>query len=172
MIIIENGTVQDLQKLMSAQERAERLQAELSALQAELSALQEEHRASLAVQELWKENLDQREDEIIRLHKTLADTIDAKNNAYKERNKVVAALAHICCHVLCLPVYVTWHDGAEWEDDWRTVLFIQLPTGQASWHFHDSEKDLLENLPHRRVIWDGHTTEEKYQRLAAWWRKP
>lgn len=38
------------------------------------------------------------------------------------------------------------------EPDWP-VAFIELPTGQVSWHIQ----------PHQRE-WDGHTTEEKYRR--------
>jgi hypothetical protein len=36
------------------------------------------------------------------------------------------------------------------------VVFIQLPTGQVSWH-----------LPQFETAWDGHTTEEKYERAHA-----
>lgn len=39
------------------------------------------------------------------------------------------------------------------EPEWP-VVFIELPTGQVSWH-----------VPQHEVVWDGHTTEEKYQRI-------
>lgn len=39
------------------------------------------------------------------------------------------------------------------EPEWP-VVFIELPTGQVSWH-----------VPQHDVPWDGHTTEEKYQRI-------
>jgi hypothetical protein len=36
-----------------------------------------------------------------------------------------------------------------------------------SWHYHDSDAELFAFVPVREVKWDGHTTEEKYRRLAA-----
>lgn len=93
-----------------------------------------------------------------------------KNNAYKERNMCLAAFAH-AIHAVNNPefdVFVTQHpeDDKEWEDDWRTILVIQRRDWQMTWHFHDSEKYLLKGLPvHNQYEWDGHTTEEKYQRL-------
>jgi hypothetical protein len=86
----------------------------------------------------------------------------AKNNAYSERNRMVAALSKL------FPASLERHDGDEWEDDWRWVVFIDLPTGQASWHLHDSEVPNFGHLA-REVgrKWDGHTTDDKYARLAA-----
>jgi hypothetical protein len=93
-----------------------------------------------------------------------------KNQAYSERNKVVAALAHLLSRNIFrnTRVGVAQHDPTDkdWENDWRTILVIELPTGQVTWHFHDSEKYLLEGLPILDDYkWDGHTTEEKYRRL-------
>jgi hypothetical protein len=88
-----------------------------------------------------------------------------KDQAYSERNKVVAALARTIRN-LGLDVYVAKHIEEDWEDDWRNILVIELPTGQITWHFHDSELDLLKTFKVREgYIYDGHTTEEKYQRL-------
>jgi hypothetical protein len=42
------------------------------------------------------------------------------------------------------------------EPEWP-VAFIELPTGQVSWH-----------LPQHPNAWDGHTTEEKYKRIRDW----
>ena len=53
-----------------------------------------------------------------------------------------------------------------WDDDWRWIVFIDLPTGQASWHINDSELDWfvhLKRYPDQNT-WDGHTTTEKYAR--------
>lgn len=38
------------------------------------------------------------------------------------------------------------------EPEWP-VVYIELPTGQVSWH-----------LPQHERAWDGHSTEEKYRR--------
>lgn len=48
-------------------------------------------------------------------------------------------------------------------------VFIDLPTGQVSWHVHDSELALFDFLPTSdQRCWDGHSTDEKYERLLAW----
>jgi hypothetical protein len=91
----------------------------------------------------------------------LDELIAQKDAAYLERNQVVAALA------TCFPSGVarTAIDG--WSDDWHGCVYIDLPTGQASWHFHDSQAYLFAGLPPYDGVWDGHTTDEKYARLAA-----
>lgn len=84
----------------------------------------------------------------------------AKDAAYAERNQLVRALSKL------YPASLERHDGEGGEDGWRWLVVIDLPTGQASWHIHDSE---LPNFTHLRMCegraWDGHTTEEKYARL-------
>lgn len=42
------------------------------------------------------------------------------------------------------------------DPDWP-VVYIELPTGQVSWH-----------VPAHETPWDKHTTEEKYARCRAW----
>lgn len=90
----------------------------------------------------------------------------AKNQAYSERNQCVALAAR-------LALAVGWntglgrHVGDPWEDDWRNIVFIDLPAGQVSWHIHDSELYLFAFLPPYKGKWDGHTTEEKYGRLKV-----
>lgn len=80
-----------------------------------------------------------------------------KNGAYSERNQVVAALAKL------FPSGVL-HD--ESDPEWW-IVYIDLPTGQVSWHFQTSELPLLDAFPKYEGQWDGHTTGEKYARLAA-----
>lgn len=83
-----------------------------------------------------------------------------KNQAYAERNQLVAALSKLFRSSLVR------HEGEDWEDDWRWVVLIELPTGQCSWHIHDSELPLFDHLSRNHSKqWDGHTTEEKYDRL-------
>lgn len=64
------------------------------------------------------------------------------------------------------------------EPDWP-VLYINLPTGQCTWHIGENDIDLFAHV--RRDVyepWDGHTTEEKYARvdgttelvvMEEWW---
>lgn len=86
--------------------------------------------------------------------------IVAKDQAYHERNELVAALARI------YPSGLATTDIPGWDPKWHGCVYIDLPTGQVSWHFHDSEAFLFEGLPPYRGEWDGHTTEQKYERLA------
>jgi hypothetical protein len=84
-----------------------------------------------------------------------------KNAAYNERNKVVAALARL------FPSGVARTCIEGWSEDWHGCVYIDLPTGQVSWHFHDSQAPLFAGLPPYSGVWDGHDTDEKYRRLAA-----
>lgn len=90
-----------------------------------------------------------------------------KDEAYRERNKVVAAFAKLC-RSLGMAAGLMKHEGEDWEPDWRTLLFIKLPDGsQLTWHFHDSEVDQLKGFDfYPNMKWDGHDTPEKYRRLA------
>lgn len=103
-----------------------------------------------------------------------------KNEAYWERNQLVAALSkvfpsHLCRHP---------DEDKEWENDWRWIVCIHIPVlhrgpsiavanpdwiedTQVTWHIHDSEKPLFDHLEVKENHWDGHTTEEKYQRLST-----
>lgn len=105
-----------------------------------------------------------------------------KDAAYWERNQLVAALSKI------YPSWLERHPSSdkEWEDDWRWIVFIVIPgkeifyeqkyvqggfkvkkPRQLSWHIHDSELVNFMHLKYRLgSSWDGHTTEEKYDRLA------
>lgn len=78
---------------------------------------------------------------------------------YAERNAVVVAFAR-------LAERSGWtvgllHDAE--EPDWP-VLVIDTPGGQVSWHLKSDEARGFGQYPGE---WDGHTTEEKYARLAG-----
>jgi len=84
-----------------------------------------------------------------------------KDNAYAERDKLVAALSK------CFPSYLAKHpDNPDWEPDWMWIVFIDTPEGQCSWHIHDSELGMFSHLTVKENNWDGHSTDEKYERLA------
>lgn len=82
-----------------------------------------------------------------------------KDAAYEERNRVVAALAK------CYPSGIARTTIEGWSDDWHGCVYILMPTGQVSWHYHDSQAWLFANLRPFPWEWDGHTTEQKYARL-------
>lgn len=103
--------------------------------------------------------------------------INIKNRVYQERNICVAAIAHMILEISKFAdfnVGVAQHIGKNCEDDWRTIVVIthwdernpDQKIKQITWHFHDSEKYLLDGLPRiTNYIFDGHNTQGKYQRL-------
>lgn len=106
------------------------------------------------------------------------EIIKQKDQAYWERNQLVAALSKI------YPAWLGYHKEPDWEDDWRTIVYIRIPVKrinnaipvgdptwteemQISWHIHDSDKKYFRHLDPGLEEWDGHTTEEKYRRLRC-----
>lgn len=92
-------------------------------------------------------------------------------DAYSERNACVAAMAKMA-------IANGWKAGLRkttiegWDDCWQNCCWIEFPTGQASWHYHNDDAYLFDGLPEYTEPWDGHTTPEKYARLLAmnvWW---
>jgi len=95
---------------------------------------------------------------LARAHLTAASEKDA---AYLERNRMVALLAGI------YPSGIARTNIPGWLPEWHGCVYIDLPTGQASWHYHDSHAHLFAHLPAYTKAWDGHTTDLKYMRVAA-----
>lgn len=91
-----------------------------------------------------------------------------KDAAYAERNKCVALVARMAI-AMGLAAGLGRHEESDqsWDDDWRNIVFINLPSGQVSWHIHDSDLPMFEFLGQYDGQWDGHTTEEKYSRVLA-----
>lgn len=110
----------------------------------------------------------------------------AKDGAYRERDQLVCALSKV------FPSRLERHPDSDtaWENDWRWIVYIDIPTRypvvfgdmrdmlpesrsfltsikQVSWHIHDSELPMFAHLRRDiRIGWDGHSTEEKYERLS------
>jgi hypothetical protein len=88
----------------------------------------------------------------------LGQQINATNGAYRERAHLVALLAALYPS--------TWNYGDASEPGW-VVVYVELPTGQCSWHVGENDLSLFEHVERDdSTIWDGHTTPEKYQRIA------
>ena len=107
--------------------------------------------------------LTQRTRDLIDVEQDLERVREEKHGAYHERNQLVAALSklypsHTCQH----PV-----EDTAWDPEWLTIVCVHLPTGQVTWHIHLSERPLFAHLPKSANHWDGHTTGEKYRRLAG-----
>jgi len=90
---------------------------------------------------------------------------DKLNSVYRERNHLVALISKL------YPASIEGHEDDPfnpWDPEWRNVIMIDLPTGQVSWHVHDSDMDMFKHLPKfQGRKWDGYSTEEKYRRVDA-----
>lgn len=80
------------------------------------------------------------------------------DNAYWERNRLVAILARL------FPSGRAVTNISGWDNKWHNCIYIDTPRGQLSWHVHDDEMIQFASLPEYPGDWDGHTTEEKYRR--------
>jgi hypothetical protein len=109
-----------------------------------------------------KKFLDKEQEEIF---KKLSDNIKAlekdKDLAYRERNRLVALLAKI------FPSFLTKETDSYlnfYNICW--IVYLETPKGQLSWHIPDIDLFLFEGVKKiDSYAWDGHTTEEKYERL-------
>lgn len=97
---------------------------------------------------------------------TLQQFKEAKDQAYEERNKLVALLASM------FPSGRTKTSIAGWGKAWHNCVYIDFPWGQASWHYHDSQAWMFNHLPPYKGKWDGHTTDEKYDAIMEQAKKP
>nr|WP_157529412.1 hypothetical protein [Kibdelosporangium sp. MJ126-NF4]CEL23360.1 hypothetical protein [Kibdelosporangium sp. MJ126-NF4]CTQ96904.1 hypothetical protein [Kibdelosporangium sp. MJ126-NF4] len=86
----------------------------------------------------------------------------SERELYRERARLVAFLAAL---------YPAVRSSNDPHDD-RTVVYIKTPTGQMSWHIDPADVRLFAHVPavpgdDARARWDGHTTDQKYTRLAT-----
>lgn len=107
-------------------------------------------------------------------NQTIENLIKIKDNAYKERNIVLAAFAwmiHNSKSEIPACVYLSRHPDSDesWEDDWRNILVIEVYNKhQLTWHLQDEEMHLFSGLPQKSYVWDGHTTAAKYAKLIKY----
>lgn len=83
-----------------------------------------------------------------------------RDHAYRERNHLAAFLSHL------YPAGTKATNIPGWDKEWQGCVYVDLPTGQVSWHYHEREAHLFAHLPVYEKEWDGHCSEEKYERLA------
>ena len=84
-----------------------------------------------------------------------------KDQAYLERNHLVAALSRL------YPSGLRTTNIPGWSVDWHGCCMIDLPSGQISYHFHDSHAHLFAHLQPYRGEWDGHDKDCVHTRLAT-----
>ena len=90
----------------------------------------------------------------------LADSLAAKDQAYLERNHLVAAVARL------YPSGIRETDIPGWSEDWHGCVYIDLPSGQISYHYHNSHAYLFAALPPFEGEWDGHDKDIVHERLV------
>ena len=83
------------------------------------------------------------------------------NNAYRERNQLVALLSTL------FPSGKAKTAIEGWDEAWHGCVYIDFPWGQASWHYHTDDEWMFSHLPPYTKPWDGHATEAKYAAIAA-----
>ena len=92
-----------------------------------------------------------------------------RDAAYRERNQVVAALARAVVAAGGRAWLAKHKEDPTWDPEWTNIVFIEPAprgVGQMSWHLHDSDVALFAELEPGENTWDGHSTPEKYERLA------
>jgi len=124
-----------------------------------------------ALMKILKEKIPTGVDLPSRYEERIAKAIaDHANEVYNERARCLSGMARFA-QEMGMPCGMGRHPDEEpWDEDWRFIVFIDLPTGQVSWHIHDSELHLFHFLPAYEGKWDGHTTREKYDRLDRFTR--
>lgn len=97
------------------------------------------------------------------LDDAMHDLVAAKDNAYAERDRCLVLMA-LMAQRLGLKVGMGIDPKAD-SPEWASVLFIDLPAGQVSWHIHESETSWFYFVGAYDGEWDQHTTDEKYRRV-------
>lgn len=145
----------------------------------QIVAAPEDHCAALAhaVMPIVRFALDAWHQEHKRANQAEHEATDAhagRQRAGQETDSVYRERAHLIALLAALYPAVMTHVPDADEDGWGLV-FLDLPTGQASWHIAPRDADLVQHVElvgqdDPRAQWDGHATEEKYDRIRAYAR--
>jgi len=101
-------------------------------------------------------------DLVVDLQRQCASLREARTAALRERNMCVSLLARMAV-TLGLETYLVLDPGE--EEEWKHMVGIELPAGQVTFHVHQSELMLFGFLVIEEKRHDGHTTDEKWQRV-------
>lgn len=104
-------------------------------------------------------SIHQTGERIDNLRDQLYHAFQSKDNAYRERNYVVAALARV------FPSGIRPTKIEGWDPEWENCVYIDLPTGQISYHYHLDDSDLFIRLPDYLHPFDHHDKKTVHQRL-------
>lgn len=99
-----------------------------------------------------------------------AHALQQRDDAYHERNMLVQALTKLW------PSHLTKHSemDLDWDPEWLNIVCVHSPMGQLTWHIHERELPMFDHLALWPNDWDGHSTNEKYdrlQRLEQQWKR-
>jgi hypothetical protein len=125
------------------------------------AAQQEEQGAPVDWQAIARQRERELKTEGVRKHLAQQE----RDGAYRERAHLVALLAAMTGDAVIAPALDVPEPG--W---W--IVYLTIGGHQASWHISPRDAHLFNHVPRAdandpRVRWDGHTTEEKYERIAA-----
>jgi hypothetical protein len=88
--------------------------------------------------------------------------------AYTERSYATAALARMALRAGLEAG--TGLDDTPGMDEFSTILYVDTPAGQVSWHYKDDDLWLLDGLPRYEKPWDG-TSRSKDGSFSVWDQK-
>ena len=94
----------------------------------------------------------------------ITDLTAERDGAYRERAQLLALLAAMTRRPVIAPAPDVDEDG--WQ-----ILYLTIGGRQATWHIHPRDAELFSHVEQAgpndpRAIWDGHSTEQKYERIA------
>jgi hypothetical protein len=92
---------------------------------------------------------------------SVQEDMTTDQDVYTDRN----LLAQLAAQLAERLGYRVWMGTDSKEPDWP-VLFIELPTGQVSYHLPRSE--IVIKLEPEAAPWDGHSTDEKWRRIRLY----
>lgn len=90
-----------------------------------------------------------RKEQVARNAKALRDL----DIAYDERARLLALLT------LHYPAAIGQDPGG---GKFNNVLYLLIAGKQAGWHLHPEQVQHFHGVPHAQVVYDGHTTQDKY----------
>jgi hypothetical protein len=113
----------------------------------------------------WEAVARRRESELKTVGEARHQAEQQRDGAYRERAQLLAWLAALHPAVRTLAPDVD-------EPGWQILYLNPTTGGQMSWHIAPRDAELLAHVQQvqtddERAQWDGHTTEAKYQRIAA-----
>lgn len=114
----------------------------------------------------WEAVARRRESELKTVGEARHQAEQQRDGAYRERAQLLAWLAALHPAVRTLAPDTT-------EPGWQILYLNPTTGGQMSWHIAPRDIELFDHVEYvpagagdQRAMWDGHTTEAKYERIA------